>query len=382
MRLSPPSLSNNIGVGAAFAFKAFLSAAVGMGFYEILWASLRHRSTKIGSIDKFMTMLSNPFNLLSLDAVKTAPLAVALAILIWIIPLAAIFTPSTLEVGLRLASSSDSCIVPVYAGVGAGSEPPNEVFYTRGSNNKLFGSRDIISRLATKIFPVGSMREFESPCGSNCSFTQSFVGPTLDCQDTGRKPFKESNTLYSANSSFGTDSDLWSIAITARERVVTNYSIPAPSWLCTAYEATYTIKITYINHVPTYDTSIVKYEKPFPAMTETELGSSGAGAEYTARKQPQVLLPHLNGSSRLNTYALIFEVVQYWLVGSIIISPDGYAPISTKIQDTTLLQGWYIRAGVDLGTAVPDLLKNLTLSTLALPLNVTGPAQCTLVSHP
>lgn len=117
-----------------------------------------------------------------------------------------------------------------------------------------------IARVVTLVTARGELLSWPSPCGANCSYTFSFVGPAYQCLDLG--PL--SSTQINITELFATDptetpsymdSSVWYDGV---DDSGDEAGTPVSIWIfynsvnnilrCTLYNATYTTNISYINN--------------------------------------------------------------------------------------------------------------------------------------
>jgi cellobiose-specific phosphotransferase system component IIC len=71
-----------IGTGLAFLIKTLFSAAVGGASVQLLWWTLKNRTTSLGTIDSALSVISNPLAA-NVDTLKEVPVIVLLAVICW-----------------------------------------------------------------------------------------------------------------------------------------------------------------------------------------------------------------------------------------------------------------------------------------------------------
>jgi len=183
----------------AFAFKSCLTVSVGLAFQEALWAAVRQRFFKIGSLDKLFTVQSNPLSFFCWDVITHGFLPMALAGIAWILPIAVIFTPGTLTVISSTTQSFQPCFPPtsIFGAIDLMGPPSSAFPFSVGGNVAL-----PLHKLATQVVLGGlivkTMRMPPLPDASNYSYTISFHGPALQCAE---RPLRLAYTrmFYSAH---------------------------------------------------------------------------------------------------------------------------------------------------------------------------------------
>lgn len=367
----PEQWARNIAAAAAFVVKTCFTIATGIAFTEVLWWSLRKRLTKIGSLDKLFTVQSNPLSFFSADGVKTAPLAMALAAIAWIIPLVAILTPNTLGVSVLETTKASPCKVPTFAGGDS-----SKAFYEAGPDRKgpYDGPSQEIRKATAKVIPTGELLPYKSPCGANCTYTIDFFAPALKCEDQENPSDVvgdgKSWTYYDAEVATVEETPL-TLLVSYNNYYASNMSVVKDTpneklfrtLLCTAHNATYHLNATYTNDEPQYASSITKYHDHIPVIRDAHRFRLNCAGQECAR---------------VNFYALTSAVLAY-LSGSLQkVDVEGTLDSSTQVQNTTLVSfsdEWEVAH--DLLPGIPALLSNLILSTLSLPSAARADAQCT-----
>lgn len=71
------------GTGLAFLVRAFLSAAVGIAYTQILWRTLRSKSITIGGVNSLFGVMNNPWAFIGWELWTAAPLLAVVAIIAW-----------------------------------------------------------------------------------------------------------------------------------------------------------------------------------------------------------------------------------------------------------------------------------------------------------
>lgn len=339
---------------------------------------------KISLLDKLFTLTSNPLSF-GPSALINAPLATALAAAAWIIPISAILAPGSLTVGSLVLRNSSTCAAPTFA-----ASSSNISFYNGVPHStSLAGPNDGISKLAGQVLAQGTILGSDSPCGSNCSFQHSFYGPGLDCQTVSNPAYIVNETswlFYNATSDYYNVNTSMSFVMTYRnttkEQAPNNWMQPYHTMRCLAYNATYDVTVNYTNGVSRFTTKLFK-NGPLLNLNTTETSIGGINT-YLNRNSTKAFAG--GGSDmmwRINSAMLVREIFDDYLAGSWQKSPTTqYALPSTNIMKTTLASDtddanygsksslWFTNR--DLLVAVPELLTNLTLSTLAIsPYNST-----------
>ncbi|KAK4447953.1 putative formylmethionine deformylase-like protein, partial [Podospora aff. communis PSN243] len=97
------------GMALAFASKAGLSAAVVLAFRQRVWTTVRTKMMRVVALDSLFAATEDLWALLNWEVIRTAKVAVALAVFVWVAPLMVILTGNTLLVEPSTAVISSEC---------------------------------------------------------------------------------------------------------------------------------------------------------------------------------------------------------------------------------------------------------------------------------
>jgi hypothetical protein len=120
--------TTNAGSAFAFASKTALGVSLGSACSSLFWSSVRQQQgVPVRAIDGALSVLHQPMAFTNLPMIRALPALSATALISWIVPLSAIFTPGTLNVVTREVRAEMDCRVPVVNltlfNTGAGSSP-------------------------------------------------------------------------------------------------------------------------------------------------------------------------------------------------------------------------------------------------------------------
>ncbi|UZP36867.1 hypothetical protein NXS19_004683 [Fusarium pseudograminearum] len=186
------------GTGLAFLVRAFLSAAIGIAYTQILWRTLRSKSITIGGVNSLFGVIHNPWDFISWELWTAAPLLAMVAIIAWALPLVAIITPATLTVTVSSQPNMTFLKAPM-------SIPDYTKVDIFGSwINDLLVPSTYVSRLLVSVASAGSILTIPPPF-PNSSYVLQFYGPTLSCHSITNKTFlsqvgeaiEKSDSMYS-----------------------------------------------------------------------------------------------------------------------------------------------------------------------------------------
>ncbi|KAH8670423.1 hypothetical protein BGZ60DRAFT_450516 [Tricladium varicosporioides] len=355
---------HGLGTGAAFLVKSSFTLSILIALQEVLWFSFRQRAMKVSLLDKLFTLTSNPL-CFGPSVLMNAPLATTLAAFAWIVPLSAILSPGSLTVTSLVLRNASTCMVPTFAAASG-----NISFYRiMPHSSSIYGPNAGITKLASQVLAQGTILQSKSPCGTNCSFQHSFHGPGLRCQSASNPSYLDdiySQVAYGLyyNATYWYDRNLtMGMLMTYRNSTKAQAGDRSGyiTMLCLAYNATYNVSVNYTNGLPAFTTRLM-YNAPLLYLNGTE--SQGYGSLW-----------------HINSAMLVRKIFDSYLNGTWQKPPTtSYSIPSTSITETILAGDtndanygaaaslWFINR--DLLTGVPELLTNLTLSTLAFsPIN-------------
>ncbi|KIW16840.1 hypothetical protein PV08_04030 [Exophiala spinifera] len=167
------------GLALAFIVKVSLAASSATAFTQCLWRSLRSSGVKIRAVDSMFDVLTNPFEFLYVKVWVRHPLLTLTAATTWLIPLSAIFTPSTLTVRPLMHESTEVVQVPQRQN----NDSQLSMLTTNdGSSWIYFGTSTTFLKVANLNIQQGGVLPVSLELGSqNLSYTLDFYGPALQC---------------------------------------------------------------------------------------------------------------------------------------------------------------------------------------------------------
>ncbi|KAH7134949.1 hypothetical protein B0J11DRAFT_595781 [Dendryphion nanum] len=326
--------------------------SIGVAFSQRVWQTLRSKPLTIGAIDALFALRSEATSFFNGEMISQAKIASLVAIVFWSLALVPILVSGSISVtntvhiqtragvdvqtlnfsrpltDVQYNGTTPLFTLPLANILGSGAAPEQ---YTKPSSpatsfvsNTLYGKRII---------------DAPSPCGANCSFTQSFTGPAYKCDDID---FARNNTVgnpfcvksgfgngdcggyfdpvtsgspfvanwYMARNSSGNawwDGKLWVLyqyllpQYRGTNSLGTNSTpVPDAAWerhafMCQSYNATYSIKRTYQNFQQTVDGK-VSYLNPIDYKGVRYGFNKVDTLNYPAWVIHQTLYSLLNGS--------------------------------------------------------------------------------------
>jgi hypothetical protein len=199
--------TNRFATAVAFAFKTSLTVSVSLAFQEALWAAVRQRFFKIGSLDKMFTVQSNPLSFFCWEGIVHGFMPLILAGIAWIVPIAVIFTPGALSVVSSSTLSYQPCSSPTSIDAGDGmmwvdacttNNLPEAT--CAGEGTSTYGGIGFpLQKLAVQVVTggiVNTMVTSPLPDTSNYSYAITFNGPALKCEEQPLSTAQISDYLF------------------------------------------------------------------------------------------------------------------------------------------------------------------------------------------
>ncbi|CAG8181319.1 unnamed protein product [Penicillium nalgiovense] len=392
-----------IGTGFAFLNKTFLTSAVGIAAAQQIWATLRRKFVKLSAIDGMFDILTNPKSFLIPDLWMYAKTLTLLAIISWLIPLAAVVTPSTLSI--RLLTTTH--VTQLHVSTVNFTESFWRPWVTWGGAGFIASPSPDITRLFTATSSSAEVLSVPAPF-PNSSYTLEFWGPSYKCQKLSEAVVEMQGMNFSDGvglAQFSSLQKLWEHEIgnsTNLTRVVYSGTAPSalnntlfvyaaggnPLWndnatqptelVCQLWNTSYVVGQNFTNGIRTL----------IPVSTELVAPanwSSDAGSQVTFQRQE----PTVNGGYYV-MHMLFSGLIQRKLVISASLELSSFLPSSLPFTTMSIMQTglfscpelWnstdYQTLGIGgdestalcrnktLAQAIEDLSHNFTYSLLSL----------------
>jgi hypothetical protein len=191
----------------AFAFKTALTISISLAFQEALWAAVRRRFFRIESLDKLFTVQSNPLSFFCWEGIVHGSAPLILAGIAWIVPIAVIFTPGALSIIPSTTHSYQLCSPPIsidnqYGVMWLGPCTTNGLSGATcaGEGTSTYsGLSLLLEKLVIQVVTGGILKDIATPPlpdTSNYSYTITFDGPALKCEEQPLSTTQISDNLY------------------------------------------------------------------------------------------------------------------------------------------------------------------------------------------
>jgi hypothetical protein len=165
----------NIAIGTAFAFlfRASLVIAIGAIYWQIFWATLlrSRKSLTVAHVDTLSGALGSIFELANVRAMMRSRTLAALALLSWLIPLAALLPPATLSIQNLSRNQTFQDDIPV---LNTSAAAMFREHMTAEAGYRLSG-------LVTDVAFRGAVRH-ASGYLTNTTYALQFAAPALQCR--------------------------------------------------------------------------------------------------------------------------------------------------------------------------------------------------------
>ncbi|KAJ5175616.1 uncharacterized protein N7482_001493 [Penicillium canariense] len=163
-----------VGTGLAFLVKSLLVTASTTAYVQHLWLVVRDRPTSITTLDAMFDALGNALSLGRLGIWTARPLLLLIAGITWLLPLAAVVTPSALSIASVLRVSYLMVQVPQLAF-------NSPIFANLDDSNRFRAANILVTRLSLSSATHGTILPIPAHY-PNSSYTLDFYGPGLSCQ--------------------------------------------------------------------------------------------------------------------------------------------------------------------------------------------------------
>lgn len=109
----PQSYVTTISLVLVTAFRASLVASIGICYTQYLWQTLRRQLLEAGLIEELFQIRANALRLFNPALVRYTPSLLVIATLTWLVPLATVYPPGALTVGLEVREIQEQFNVSV-----------------------------------------------------------------------------------------------------------------------------------------------------------------------------------------------------------------------------------------------------------------------------
>lgn len=360
-----PVWAIRIGTAASFIFKTFVAITMGTAYIQRMWASLRKRYFSLPTLDALFGAVEQPKAAIFEGAMWTsAKIALLMAVMTWVLPLAAVLTPATLTVDVDYNATVVPCNVPsgditnpAFANQLAALD--EDGVYTRPTS--------LLRRSAIKAL-TGSPVSWPSPCGANCTYSQTFTALYLNCtaddENAGQGSYTlGTNELYAATSDslITTDTNEPITPLVVEWSSASMPGIGDKRLFCIPRNTTFNIQVTYLNSKQTITvTNHTLGGSPFGIPKGTNLIASGEHARLTMASILDSVYYYISG--RLDTFSRSSDMRTSDLISlSTFIQQASSPSSSSSSSNSTIL---YKFGDVKLG--LENIMLNTSLSLISL----------------
>lgn len=313
-----------------------------------------------------------------------AKLATLMAVLVWLLPLSAVVAPATLSVVFKPFGPDTGTSAVPYFDLTAWVPNDNNTFAASLFNIEVIaaatftGASQRTKKLIASVVYGGDIVIIPSPCSANCSYQVEFHAPTLSCENLGNTPLNKSVEnidlaqpgYYRATlepvGRYPGDGDL----LLKNRLLINTYTsklnpngttIDDPlladiqNVLCTPYNATYFVKITFTNGRPVFTVQDLQLLTPLDESSETMGGANGSINDGIKAWPARGLIEGI--------YDVLLGRMSY--TGDLSQVVENTTITSTRLAESVLLSGeiyWRFRFVPDLHLAIEEITHNLTLS--------------------
>lgn len=215
--------------GAIFLSKMFFGMCIAKAFDQQLWFTAHRKLIKVGTLEALFSVLNAPSAFFNLEMLSKAKTATFLALILWCLPIAMVPVPGAISVKRSSSGSDNKIIVPtVNLNPEANNQGDSLASYSPISTSIMLivDFKDLsiylslgvyvkpspfMSAFAARTLAAGEIATWPSPCGPDCSYNQSFFGPSFSCSPAQSNRTGSAQLRWDAKSRPGNTSDTLSI---------------------------------------------------------------------------------------------------------------------------------------------------------------------------
>jgi hypothetical protein len=382
-----------IGTALAYLFKTSLVATTAVVFYHRSWYSFRRQAMSVRGLDAVFGVFENPFWFLTREMLVKTKVAAVLALMSWLLPLTAIFSPASLTGRCPLISMLILVIsgknIFIQNAVSALDGWVNFYEFLGTLPPSFAGPTPSLKRLAMSIFTGGQIIPWSSPCGANCTYVITFDGPAYNCSDTIEPSPTDiapnGNVLYLTSPGMVDLPQGASVSnFTTTARFSDGIWIRRNLWdgvihttHCKLHSSTYHLNVTYLENIQTIISNVAFHDQIFGSIFLDLTNFKTGAVKYNSST--------LNHTQSLVNFYALEQSVQGLLQGFL---RKSQMAAGFNINGTAQIQLWKF---VDYGKSpsllsypdnfaqtVQDLMTNVTLSLIHLSQNPLPPSDVAL----
>lgn len=165
-----------VGTAFAFAFQTILAACLGFVICQLLWFTTRRNFLSIDDINTlYLVERRDIVSTIFSNAIRRAPLLVAVTLLSFLLPIAAVFTPASLSVSNAIHRDTQGpCVISSGDVSSSNGIQQGGVF--------LSGFTPTVQKMAESAFYGGTIIPLPDYCGQNCTYLINVDSFTFSCQ--------------------------------------------------------------------------------------------------------------------------------------------------------------------------------------------------------
>jgi Histidine phosphatase superfamily (branch 1) len=347
------SVANTIGNALAFVSRSLFAAAIGQAFIQVLWYYLRHRKITIRHIDAMFASNGHPFVPASLPAWWPASGLSIISFCALSMTAITIFSPGALRIVPSSFAVPRSCNIST-----VDLKHANFGVATENSHGEWFYSSPLAptTRFAYSILMTSSYMPPPSRCGV-CQYDTKFFAPTLNCTNitdlfdfSTTLPTPPTNPVKAVmwNATYSFDTNGHDLQVASRNDILE----PPKATACTAFNATYHVRIRHGNTSTTVD------------VLNTTLANR--------------LITNITAHMRNVPINALVDAMALRLNGLVVWLYDDYDPTDDSVVVIYSPLGLNHSGYLDLDgdrdpiISLPSLMQNLSISLLSAPITVMG----------
>ncbi|KAF9458810.1 hypothetical protein BDZ94DRAFT_1269741 [Collybia nuda] len=262
------------GTALVFFAKFCFSFSLGHVFNQRLWYTMHRKWIKVKGLDAMFKVPGDPLGFFSLEMLTKAKTVAGVAGVMWCLSIAFIPIPGSLSVKSVPVTTLNRVSVPT-----VNITDPAVNF---GSTNTLgaYNSPSTFAQaVASRTLTGGQVPAWNSPCGTNCNYNLTFIGPAFQCSSPSSVNIPAVTPKWIANQTKGADIDVLTISYISDSAAITTSTTN-----CSSYRSTYSIGVSFKDGVFDIRVHNVEHHEPFGTTEPLQRwGVNGAPGAFNPR---------------------------------------------------------------------------------------------------
>lgn len=128
----PQTYATTTSLALVTIFRAAAVASLGLSFTQSMWKKLRDEFIEVGHIEELFQIRANAFRLFNMTIIRSWPILSLIATISWLVPVALIYPPGSLVVGIEYRH------IPIQFNASVIPKDNMDFSYFKTGNDKLY----------------------------------------------------------------------------------------------------------------------------------------------------------------------------------------------------------------------------------------------------